>query len=61
MILTLSLLGTGALGALTAIAWVALRNPRAVRRWGSTCVLVVNHAQTVGLLARLHLEWPPAA
>jgi hypothetical protein len=60
MVLVFSLLGTNALIALIAFVWLAMRTPGAMRRWGSTCVLVVSHTQTFGLLARLQLEWPPA-
>ena len=60
MIITLSVLSIGALGALGAFSWAAVRRQGAGRRWGSTCVLIISHFQTLGLLARLNLDWPPA-
>ena len=56
----LCLVLTGALVALVIFVRMAARHPGTARRWGSTSILILNHAQTLGIFTQLHLQWPPA-
>ena len=42
-----------------AFVHFASRHPEAMGTWVSTCVIVLNHAQTFAVIGGLSLEWPP--
>ena len=56
----LVIVGVGALGALAIFARLSFRHPHARKRWISSALLLVTHAQALALLSYLHLAWPPA-
>ena len=37
---------------------LAVQDPSSLKRWVSTATILVNHAQTVSIIASLRLEWP---
>ena len=44
--------------AFSYFIWLILRYPRARRTWVSTITIMINHAQTLAVLAGLRLDWP---
>ena len=54
-----SVLVAGTLFGLLAFVRLATRYPTATRCYVSTCILILNHAQTMAIVGSLGLEWPP--
>ena len=52
-------IGLGFAPLMLALYMCALRKyPDAIRRWLSTVIIIVNHAQTISIIATLRLSWP---
>lgn len=58
---TLAIMSVGAVVApslLLFYVWLLNRYPWMIKRWLSTIMIIVNHAQTIAIIATLRLRWP---
>ncbi|EOD23090.1 hypothetical protein EMIHUDRAFT_195665 [Emiliania huxleyi CCMP1516] len=44
--------------ALVAFIRLVVRQPASLKRWVSTAVILISHAQTFAVIGSLHLDWP---
>ena len=60
VVTTIILAGSALLALLALLLFVrlAIRHPQSLKRWVSTVTILVNQAQALILIRKLHLEWP---